>query len=66
MIYTLIFCQIYKNSQNSFLINHLIGLVQSLAYSVGISFIISILRFIGLKLKLIYLYRISVYLDEIL
>ena len=64
MIYILTFCQIYKNSQNSFLINHLIGLTQSLAYSVGISFIISVLRFIGLKLKIIYLYRTSVYLYE--
>ena len=64
MIYILIFCQIYKKSQNSLLINYLLGLIESLAYSVGISLIICVLRFIGLKCKLKRVYRTSVYLDE--
>ena len=64
MIYILIFCQIYKKSQNSLLINYLLGLIESLAYSVGISLIICVLRFIGLKCKLKRIYRTSVYLDE--
>jgi hypothetical protein len=63
MIYILIFCQIYKKSQNNLLINYALGLVESLAYSIGITIIISILRFISLKYKLIYIYRTSVYLD---
>ena len=63
MIYILIFCQIYKKSQNNLLINYVLGLVESLAYSIGITIIISILRFISLKYKLIYIYRTSVYLD---
>ena len=63
MIYILIFCQIYKKSQNSLLINYVLGLVESLAYSIGITIIISVLRFISLKYKLIYIYRTSVYLD---
>ena len=63
MIYILIFCQIYKKSQNSLLINYALGLVESLAYSIGITIIISVLRFISLKCKLIYIYRTSVYLN---
>ena len=64
MIYILIFCQIYKKSQNSLIINYCMSLIESLAYSVGISLIICVLRFIGLKCKYIYLYRTSVYLDQ--
>ena len=64
MIYILIFCQIYKKSQKSLLINYVLGLVESFAYSVGISLIASILRFIIIKYKLIYLYRASIYLFE--
>ena len=63
MIYILIFCQIYKKSQNSLLINYVIGLVESFAYSVGISLIICILRYISIKYKLIHIYRTSVYLN---
>ena len=64
MIYILIFCQIYKKSQNSLLINYLLGLVESLAYSVGFAFIISFLRYFGLNNKIKYLYRTSVYINE--
>ena len=64
MIYIIIFCQIYKKSQNSLLINYFLGLIESLAYTLGISLIISILRYIGLKCKIIYIYRTSVYLNE--
>ena len=64
IIYLLIFCQIYKKSQNSLIINYCMSLIESLAYSVGISLIICVLRFIGLKCKYIYLYRTSVYLDQ--
>ena len=64
-LYILIFCQIYKKSQNSLLINYAIGLIESLIYSLGISLLICNLRCIGLKYKLIYFYRTSVYLDQI-
>ena len=65
-LYVLIFCEIYKKSQISLLINYIIGIIESLAYSFGVSIIICILRYLGLKLKIIYLYRTSVYLDGIL
>ena len=63
-LYLLIFCQIYNKSQISLLVNYIMGIVESLAYSVGVSLIICILRFLGLKLRSINLYRTSVYLDE--
>ena len=63
MIYILIFCQIYKKSQKSLLINYVLGIVESFAYSVGIPIIICILRYISIKYKLKNIYRTSVYLD---
>ena len=63
-LYLIIFCKIYNKSQSSLTVNYIIGLIESLAYSVGVSLIICILRFIGLKKRLIHIYRTSVYLDE--
>ena len=65
-IYLLIFCQIYANSQGSLIINYLMSLIESSAYSVGVPLIICILRFLALKKQLIYIYRTSVYLDDLL
>ena len=65
-IYLLIFCQIYSNSQRSLIINYLMGLIESVSYSIGVPLIICILRYLGLKNKIIYLYRTSVYLDNLL
>ena len=62
--YLIIFCYIYKKSQGSLIINYIIGFAESLAYSVGVSLIICIFRYLGLKRKLIFIYRTSVYLDE--
>ena len=62
--YLLIFCEIYKKSQISLLINYLIGLLQSLILSFGISIITSILRFIGLKCRKKNIYRTSVYICD--
>ena len=63
-LYILIFCQIYQKSQNSLLMNYLMSLVESFAYSVCASLIISSLRLIGIKCKLIQIYQTSVYLDD--
>ena len=62
--YLIIFCKIYNKSQGSLIINYLIGFIESLAYSIGVSLIVCILRYLGLKKKLIYLYRTKVYLDK--
>ena len=62
--YIILFSLIYKKSQISLLINYIIGLIESLIFCILYSFIICILRFIGLKYKLKLVYRISVYLFE--
>ena len=62
--YLFVFCQLYERSQGSLIINYLMGLIESFAYSVGISLIICILRLIGIRFKIIYLYRTSVYIDN--
>ena len=63
-VYLIIFCHIYNKSQISLIINYIAGFIETFAYSFGVSFIICILRYIGLKLKMIYIYRTSVYLYE--
>jgi hypothetical protein len=65
-IYLLVFCYIYENTQVSLIINYLMSLAESLAYAFGIPLIICILRYLGLKRKIIYIYRTSVYLDGLL
>ena len=62
--YLTIFCYIYKESQISLLINYFMGIIESIIISIGISIIITILRFIGLQSKNKYLYRTSVFLDQ--
>ena len=62
--YLYIFCEIYKKSQISLFINYVIGIFESLILSFGISIIISIFRFSGLKCKIKNIYRTSVYLNN--
>ena len=47
--YLFIFCTVYHHSQISILINYIIGALTSLAISVGLTLIISILRYISIK-----------------
>ena len=62
--YLYIFCEIYKKSQISLFINYIIGTSESLILSFGISLIICVLRFLGLKCKIKNLYRTSVYINN--
>ena len=64
--YLFIFCKIYEKSQISLLKNYFLGVVESLLNSFGITLIISILRFIGLKCATKKIYRTSVYLNDVL
>ena len=64
--YLFIFCKIYEKSQISLLKNYFLGVVESLLNSFGITLIISILRFIGLKCAIKKIYRTSVYLNDVL
>ena len=62
--YLYIFCELYQKSQLSLFINYLIGIFESVIFSFGISIIILVLRFTGLKYKIKNIYRISVYLNN--
>ena len=63
--YLFIFCEIYKKSQISLLINYFLGVSESLIKSFGVSFLVCILRFIALKYKRKRLYRTSVYINNL-
>ena len=60
--YLFIFCTVYHHSQTSILINYIIGAVTSLAFSIGITIIITILRIISFKYHSSALYNTSRYI----
>ena len=62
--YLYLFCEIYKKSQISLLINYLIGIIESIIFSLSISIIICILRVCSIKYKLKAIYRTSVFLNN--
>ena len=62
--YLYLFCEIYNKSQISLLINYLLGIIESLIFSLSISIIICILRICSIKYKLKAIYRTSVYLNQ--
>ena len=57
--YIIIFCIIYSKSQVSIMINYLYGVLESFAISVGITLIITFLRYLSIKYKWIQIYRTS-------
>ena len=61
--YLFLFCYIYQKSQVSLLTNYFLGTLETLLKSLGVSIIVCILRFTGLKFKLKNIYRTSMYLD---
>ena len=62
--YLTIFCIVYSKTQLSFVMNYLIGVIDSFLLSLVFSFTISFLRYISLKFKFKQLYNISKYLFE--
>ena len=62
--YLTIFCIVYSETQLSFLMNYIIGIIDSFLFSLVFSFIASFLRYISLKFKFKQLYNISKYLSE--
>ena len=62
--YLFIFCTVYHQSQPSIMVNYIVGAFISLAISVGLSLIISILRTIGIKYHYCQTYNVSKYLYE--
>ena len=62
--YLFIFCTVYHQSQGSIMVNYIVGACTSLAISVGLTLIISILRAISIKYHYKQLFNISKYLYE--
>ena len=62
--YLFIFCTIYHKSQGSVFTNYIIGMLTSVAISIGTSIIIAILRIISIKCKNERIYVISRYMYE--
>ena len=64
--YLFIFCEIYKKSQISYLINYGVGLLISLITSLGVALIVSILRKISIKCKIKRLYYSSKIFNDLI
>ena len=64
LYYISIFCIMYYYSQFSLLNNYFIGVLESLIISIISTFISSILRIVGLNLKIRKIFDISRYIDE--
>ena len=65
MYYIIIFCSLYKYSQYALFKSYLFGVITHLIYSLVISLVISILRFISLKNKRIKIFLLSQYLNNL-
>ena len=64
--YIYIFCNIYKKSQFSMVLNYLIGLGESLLISLVVTLFVSIMRLIALRCKIKGVYYSSRYLSELI
>ena len=62
--YLFIFCTVYHNSQGSIMINYIIGACTSLAISIGLAIIITLLRVISIKYHYVVVFNISKYLYD--
>ena len=62
--YLFIFCTVYHKSQGSIMANYFTGIGISLATSFGLSIIISLMRFIGIKYQNLKLFNSSKYIYD--
>ena len=62
--YLMIFCTVYHKTQGSIMLNYLIGITESLAISIGLSIITSLIRFLSIKYKWRSLYYTSKFFFE--
>ena len=62
--YLFIFCTVFHQSQGSIMYNYFIGICLSLAKSIGLTIIITIMRYFSIKNRSINLYNTSKYLYE--
>ena len=62
--YLMVFCTVYHKTQGSIMLNYFIGISESMAISLGLTIITSLVRFLSLKNKWKSLYNISKYFFE--
>ena len=62
--YITIFCIIYSKTYLSILINYIFGILESMAFTFGLTVIITIMRFLSIKYNCITIYRSSQYLND--
>ena len=62
--YLFIFCTVFRESQGSIMYNYFIGICLSLMKSIGLTIIITIMRYLSIKNRYVNLYNTSKYLYE--
>ena len=62
--YLMIFCTVYHKTQGSIMINYIIGISESMAISLGLSIITSLMRLLSIKYKWKSIYYTSKYFFE--
>ena len=62
--YLMIFCTIYHKTQGSIMINYITGIAESMAISLGLAIITSLLRYLSLKYKWKNIYYTSKFFFE--
>ena len=62
--YLMIFCTVYHNTQGSIMVNYITGIAESMAISLALTLIISILRAISIKYRFKSIYYTSKYFFE--
>ena len=62
--YLMIFCTVYHNTQGSIMINYITGVAESLAISLVLALITSLMRYLSIKYRWKSVYYISKYFFE--
>ena len=62
--YLVIFCTVYHKTQGSIMINYITGIGESIAISLGLAIITSLMRYLSIKCKWKPLYYTSKYFFE--
>ena len=62
--FTTAFCEVYKNTQISWLLDSFVSAILSILFELFLSFFISFLYIYSIKFKKKYLYKISIFLYE--
>ena len=62
--YLMIFCTVYHKTQGSIMINYITGVAESIAISLGLALITSLMRFLSIKYRWKSIYYTSKYFFE--